>query len=166
MCEWSLELISECQAEQIGFIQYGEKSQGSQSQQDEAFLSSGHCWTCKFKNFDLKASNIFTCLILEACDLCGLPMEADIKDEKRIYGHHLLPSSGWSVDWGRCAIKKLKNVKPERKVEADSQRVCESVSVLVFLTAPNNRNPHLDFWRDIQTKYYVKGSLPLPQEEL
>ena len=45
MCEWSLELISECQAEQIGFIQYGEKSQGSQSQQDEAFLSSGHCWT-------------------------------------------------------------------------------------------------------------------------
>ena len=56
--------------------------------------------------------------------------------------------------------------KPERKVEADSQRVCESVSVLVFLTAPNNRNPHLDFWRDKQTEYYLKSSLPLPQEEL
>ena len=56
--------------------------------------------------------------------------------------------------------------KPERKVEADSQRVCESVSVLVFLTAPNNRNPHLNFWRDKQTEYYVKSSLPLPQEEL
>ena len=72
-------------------------------------------------------------------------------------------------------------LEPEGEVEADSEGVDHPVPVLVLLTAPDNRNPHLKVGRNnksfvlqflinihdtyIHVFLLYASNLPLPQEE-